>query len=190
MQVKIFLKYVKIYFYLKKKQNFRKEKAKPSSACLKRLRTLSYLHGLKQESMNYGKKLERHIPRCLECGDKIRYGRPDKKFCSEDCKNRHHNHLTRSSRYVKRKILSVLEKNHELLDELVRAGVDAVWLSDIMMMGFNPYYVTYFRKMRGHWQCGCFDINYIQTANRLSSISKIQNLSLNLQAGPEKEDQV
>ena len=190
MPVKIFLQYVKIYFDLKKKQNFHKERAKPDSACLKRRQTLSYLHGTKQESMNYAKKQERHIPRCLECGDKIRYGRPDKKFCSEDCKNRHHNNLARSSRHMKRKVLSILEKNYELLDELVRTGVDAVWLSDIMLMGFNPYYMTCFRKMRGHGQCACFDINYIQTANRLSSISKIQNLSLNLQAGPGKEDQV
>lgn len=136
--------------------------------------------------MDYVKEAARNPPRCLECGDKINYGRTDKKFCSEECKNRHHNHQLRSSRNAKRRVLSALEKNYSILEEILKSGKDSLPLSDAMLMGFNPGYATSFRKLRCHQSYGCFDINYIMTPNRLSSISKIQNLSLNLQAGPEE----
>ena len=75
------------------------------------------------------KKYERHIPVCLECGDRIRYGRADKKFCCDECKNRHHNHKSRSGRFIKRKVLSILEKNYEILERYVKAGEGSVLLS-------------------------------------------------------------
>ena len=138
--------------------------------------------------MEYGKKNSRSTSRCLECGDTIAYGRSDKKFCSENCKNRHHNHQSRSSRSLKRRVTAMLERNYEVLDELVRSGIESVRLSDVILMGFNPSYATSFRKLRSHQEYLCFDIRYIMTPSRLCSISKIQNLSLNLQAGPEGGD--
>lgn len=127
----------------------------------------------------------RNTPRCLECGDQISYGRTDKKFCSEECKNRHHNHRHNATRKVKRKVMAVLEKNHCILSDLLASGVDSMWLADVVAMGFNPGYVTSFCRVGRHCRYTCFDISYIMTASRISSISKIQNLSLNLQAGPE-----
>lgn len=126
------------------------------------------------------KKRERHLSKCLECGETISYGRPDKKFCSEECKNKHHNLQSRISKTLKKKVLSVLEKNYEVLEHLIHSGVDAVWLSEVLAMGFQPEYFTSYKKIgkRGHYKC--FDIGYVMTANRISSISKIQNLSLSL----------
>ena len=70
---------------------------------------------IKYVCMEYPMKTPRSTPRCLECGDKISYGRSDKKFCCEDCKNRHHNHKVRSSRSVKRRVVSALERNYDIL---------------------------------------------------------------------------
>ena len=136
--------------------------------------------------MDYSKKTPKGSSRCLECGDKISYGRTDKKFCSEDCKNRHHNHKSRSERYVKRKTISMLENNYEILDGLIKKGVDTVMLSDILVLGFNPAYLTSFSRVNHHDIYACFDITYTLTPSRLCSISKIQNLSLNLQARSQK----
>ena len=61
-------------------------------------------------------------------------------------------------------------------------GVDAIWISDAVALGFNPGYSTSFRKTGRKEHYNCFDISYVMTANRLSSISKIQNLSLTLPA--------
>ena len=128
---------------------------------------------IKYVCMEYPMKAPRSTPRCLECGDKISYGRSDKKFCCEDCKNRHHNHKVRSSRSVKRRVVSALERNYDILEGVVKSGENAVSLSEVMALGFNPAYATSFRKV-GHRQVyECFDIIYIMTASRLCAISKI-----------------
>ena len=188
MHASIFLQHVKIFLCIKKEKNRHKETEKPFPACLLTGKGCPNLHPLNYRIMEY--KISRRVSRCLECGDKISYGRSDKKFCCEECRNRHHNHQARSSRTVKRKIASILEKNYEILDNLVRTGIGTVWISDVMAVGFNPSYVTSFRKINGHGQYGCFDIVYVMTSDRLSSISKIQNLSLNLQVSHERGDMV
>lgn len=131
--------------------------------------------------MNYKDSHTRQTSRCLECGDTINYGRKDKKFCCEDCKNRYHNSLARMSKNMKRKVMSALDKNYSVLDRLFRLGVDAVWLPDAEAMGFTPGYFTSCRKIGKKDRFFCFDISYAMTPNRISSISKIQNLSLPLQ---------
>lgn len=132
--------------------------------------------------MAYSNRNEEESPRCLECGDEIVYGRKDKKFCSDDCRNRHHNHHHRSCRQYKRMVTVILDKNYEILDELVRSGIEAIWVADAIALGFNPAYVTSYRKHGTRSMCHCYDICYVTTDNRMTSISKIQNLSLPLQA--------
>jgi len=146
----------------------------------------SYLHA--KRIMEYGKKRERNMPRCLECGQQIRYGRTDKKFCSEDCRVRHHNNVARDSRGYRRRILSILSRNYEILDELLCAGVDSIELTDILLKGFVPGIVTSYHKVRRREEYSCFDIKYIMTATRVCCISKIQNVSVHLHSGINHED--
>jgi predicted RNA-binding Zn-ribbon protein involved in translation (DUF1610 family) len=124
--------------------------------------------------MDY-KRQERHIPVCLECGDKIRYGRTDKKFCCDECKTRHYNALARTGRAFRRRVLGVLDRNYSVLEGLMRAGVESVDLMDVMSMGFSPLFCTSCSKSGRHDEYGCFDIKYIMTRTRIYSISKIQN---------------
>ncbi len=130
----------------------------------------------KFQDMDYDKKYLRHRSLCLECGNVIRYGRTDKKFCCEDCKTRHHNHMAKTSRSYKHKILTVINKNYEILDELLRAGADSADLMELMALGFVPGVVTSYRKDGKHDTYTCFDIKYIMTRTRVYSIMKIQNL--------------
>lgn len=88
---------------------------------------------------------------------------------------------------MKRKVMSVLEKNYNILDQFVKEGVDAVWIPEAVALGFNPGYSTSYRKAGKREHYHCFDIRYVMTPNRLSSISKIQNLSLTLPAVHEDE---
>lgn len=132
--------------------------------------------------MEYKMEIEENHPKCLECGDVISYGRKDKKFCSEECRNRHHNSSHRSCRHYKRKVAAILDKNYEILDNLINAGVKAVWVSDLIAVGYNPAYVTFYKSHGRRSMCHCYDICYVATDNRMTSISKIQNLSLPLQA--------
>ena len=133
-----------------------------------------------QEEMEYGKR-EKRMPVCLECGDKIRYGRTDKKFCCEDCKNKHYNRLAKVGRAYRRKIMNRLTRNYQILEQLIKDGVESVDLTDIVSAGFTPETVTGFHKNRcksdKYW---CFDIKYSMSDSRVYSISKIRNVSLNL----------
>ena len=131
------------------------------------------------------KSVIRKMPVCLECGDKIRYGRTDKKFCCEDCRTRHHNRLTKYGRTFKRKILRVLDRNYDILDALIRSDTGSAGMTDLIAQGFVPDVMTSHRRLRRHDECSCFDIKYIMTPTRISSISKIQNVSLPLHSGIE-----
>ena len=125
---------------------------------------------------------------CLECGNRIRYGRTDKKFCCEDCKTRHHNSQARAARSFKNKVISIINRNYEILDALFKDGTDSVELVDLLTMGFVPGIVTSYRRSGKHDVFTCYDIKYIMTGTRIYSIMKINNLSVNLQVGTESKD--
>ena len=130
--------------------------------------------------MNYS-KVFRQAARCLHCGDEIRYGRADKKFCCEDCRVSHHNEATKDSRAFRRRVLSRLSCNHDILEHLLEMGIESCLLIELSSQGFSPDLMTSCRKVGKHMECSCFEIKYIMTASRIYSISKIQNVSLNLQ---------
>jgi hypothetical protein len=135
------------------------------------------------------KKYIRKMSVCLECGGQIRYGRTDKKFCCEDCKTRHHNNHARAIRSFKTKVISIINRNYDILDALVREGADSVDLVDLITMGFVPGMATSYKRSGKHDVFTCYDIKYIMTGNRVYSIMKIHNLSVNLQVGTEMKDQ-
>ena len=121
------------------------------------------------------KKYERHLPVCLECGDQIRYGRVDKKFCSDECRARNYNERARKGRMFRRRVMKAISRNYEILDNLIRADVDSADLMALVSVGFAPSLMTSYRKCGKHDECGCFDIRYIMTGTRIYSISKIEN---------------
>ena len=121
------------------------------------------------------KKYERNMPVCLECGDKIRYGRTDKKFCCDECRSRHNNTQAKKGRAFRRRMLAILDKNYEILDSLIKADVDSADLMDLVAQGFISSVVTSCRRCGIHNEFSCFDIKFIMTNTRVYSISKIQN---------------
>ena len=134
--------------------------------------------------MDY-KKFDRKIPVCLECGDKIRYGRTDKKFCCDDCKNRHYNSRLKAGRAYRRRVLAMLDRNYKLLDALLKSGADSADFAYLTTVGFRPDAVTFYHRSRRHDDFACFDIRYKMSESKVYSISKIQNVSLSLQAVDE-----
>lgn len=134
----------------------------------------------KTSNMGYNKKIVRNMPKCLHCGEQIRYGRTDKKYCCEECRNRHYNEQTKSGRAFRRKILSQLMTNYQILDSLFRADIHSVEIIDAVTMGFVPGVMTSYRRVGKHEEFCCFDIKYIMTKMRIYSISKLENVSLSL----------
>lgn len=123
--------------------------------------------------MEYSESKSVRDARCLECGDEISYGRTDKKFCSETCKNRYHNKRTRSARAARIRTLNALEKNHTILDGLLERGITEIGLMELRQLGFSTDHVTCYRKCGHHDEYCCFDIMYRMTASRISRIARL-----------------
>ena len=115
-------------------------------------------------------------PVCLECGSAIEYGRTDKKFCCERCKNVFHNRRNSSYRSVRLKVTNALSRNYDVLDRLVKLGVTAISIGDASQMGFNTEYVTSHHKVGGHNEYRCFDIKYCLSDTRLFKIERVERL--------------
>jgi hypothetical protein len=140
----------------------------------------------KKKTMKYVRRL-RTVPRCLHCGEKINYGRTDKRYCCDDCRVEHNNLMKRNGRIYRRRVLSQLASNYDILETILRSGADAVMLADIVSMGFSTSAVTSYSQVGKHVEFGCFDIKYRMTSAKVYSIYKIQNVSLNLHADFETE---
>ena len=135
--------------------------------------------------MKYAKR-EKKMPVCLECGDKIKYGRTDKKFCCEECKNRHNNKMAKFSRANRRKVMAMLARNYAILEQMIKSGIKSAEVTDLISEGFVPDCVTGYHKNRFKSdEYSCFDIKYKMTDSRVYSISKIRNVSLNLHVDME-----
>lgn len=123
--------------------------------------------------MDHNTEEGRRYPACLECGDEIRYGRPDRKFCCEACKNRYNNRKARTSRNTRLRVMNALDRNYRLLDHLLKLGMDSFDLVELRHMGFEPAYVTSYRRLRCHDEFCCFDIRFIMTATKICSLSRL-----------------
>lgn len=114
------------------------------------------------------------LKRCLECGDVILYGRPDKKFCSQHCRNEFNNRKRVDSRHIRERIRRHLDKNYAILDKLIRIGVDTLALTELSSLGYDPSYVTSYHK-NGRWnEFGCYDITFLKTPTRIFHLMRVE----------------
>lgn len=130
--------------------------------------------------MNYKSDEQiRKTSHCLECGDEISYGRTDKKFCCEECRVKHNNSLGQYSRMYRRRVLRSLQKNYEILQNLIRDGVESIDIIELNLLGFNPACITSYQRVHGRVRFSCYDIKYIISENRLfglTRMTKVKNL--------------
>lgn len=115
--------------------------------------------------------LTEEYPHCLECGNPLPYGRSDRKYCSEGCKNRWHNREARRWRSRYAYVIGVLQKNHGILERLIRMGVTSILKNDLVQLGYQPDYVTSSRKVGRKTVCRCFDIVFLETETRLRNLT-------------------
>lgn len=105
---------------------------------------------------------------CLCCGKEL-HGRPDKKFCSEQCKDKWNNARKCERRQVRTCVLRILECNYSILRNLTESG-GTVWdLGLLAALGFRPDYITRLvSNKKGYLICECFDIRYHVTKTKLA----------------------
>ena len=112
--------------------------------------------------------------RCLQCGQEILYGRADRKFCSDACKNQYHNRRRFPHRELYQStVLQILDHNHSILLRLWKMGVKNIDLLTLTHLGFNPYYITCFRRLGRHNVCAVFDMQYEMTPSRIKKLESV-----------------
>jgi predicted nucleic acid-binding Zn ribbon protein len=99
--------------------------------------------------------------KCLICGSPL-YGRIDKKFCSDTCRNKYHNSRNvHEDRYI-RMINYILRKNRRILKDLENSGIESISRSDLAYAGFNFNFITTIQEWDKQNTCYfCYDRGYI-----------------------------
>lgn len=110
--------------------------------------------------------------RCLECGEEV-YGRGDRKFCCLECKNKYNNRRQQDSRTLKLKIHNALNRNHEILTELLKIGMTEIDLMDLRRLGFRTDLVTSYRHDYNEDELCCYDIRYVLANNKVRNIFRM-----------------
>lgn len=110
---------------------------------------------------------------CLQCGTDIRYGRYDRKFCSDKCRSKYHNLRRSQLRNSRLKALTALEHNYSILVQLMSMGCHSVDKLDLMDMGFNCSVVTSFVRKVRVTECRCYDIRYNDRPSKITDIRYI-----------------
>jgi predicted nucleic acid-binding Zn ribbon protein len=98
-------------------------------------------------------------PRCRVCGKPL-YGRPDKRFCSNRCKNIFNNSKYREQRRLLDSFNSALRANYFLLKQMFADGRRHCPKNDLLSAGFAPdCYNSVIVTPLSKWY-RCFDLCY------------------------------
>ncbi len=81
--------------------------------------------------------------KCLECGDEI-FGRTDKKFCSDGCRNAYNNKQNRDATNLMRRVNNQLRKNYRILSALNSEGKTKTTKNKLLGLKFNFDFITEF----------------------------------------------
>lgn len=115
--------------------------------------------------------LEETAPYCLECGEPLPYGRKDRKFCCKACKNRNHNREARQWRLRYASVIGILQKNHDILRNLIRIGVRSIPKTELVQLGYRQGFVTSSGRDGRRTVCRCFDIVFFDTETRIAGLT-------------------
>lgn len=100
---------------------------------------------------------------CLYCHESI-YGRVDKKFCSDQCRNAYNNEKNAGSENHVRRINGILHRNRKLL-ESISGKINKIIVPAISFTnaGFNfSYYTSSFTTKKGHIYFFCYEYGYLK----------------------------
>jgi hypothetical protein len=80
---------------------------------------------------------------CINCEKQIK-GRPDKKYCSSNCKNQYNYNRRKQTKSETKAIDSILHRNREILDTLMGSKRVKMEISktELTLMGFQYKYFT------------------------------------------------
>lgn len=112
--------------------------------------------------------------KCLQCGQKIPNGRPDKRFCCPSCKNSYNNSRRRIHSNCKQLIDKAIAHNYNVLDNLVKLKIDQITLSEAATLGLDPARITSYARLGRRTVYSCYDIEFMVSESRIFNIHRIE----------------
>lgn len=90
------------------------------------------------------------MKKCLECNELI-FGREDKKFCCDGCRNSFNNRINKDTTNLMRNINNKLRKNYRILSELNPNARVTIKKTKLINKGFDfDLYTTQHRTKSGN----------------------------------------
>jgi predicted nucleic acid-binding Zn ribbon protein len=105
------------------------------------------------------------IRHCLLCQN-VLFGRSDKKFCDDHCRNAFHNEQTRITSVQVRAINKILQRNRRILIQFRANLSNQVSKQELHSAGFNFDYFTHIKPLKGgKSQIFCYEQGYLPIEN-------------------------
>lgn len=113
---------------------------------------------------------------CLYCGEPI-YGRSDKKFCNDNCRNNYNYNANHEQVNVVRNINNALGRNRRILKELNPEGKAVVTKQMLYDKGFNfKYFTNIYQTKSGNTYYVVYDQAYSLTTD--NKVVLVENANL------------
>ena len=113
---------------------------------------------------------------CLNCGLPV-FGRADKKYCDDHCRNDFHNSQAVTNSRLTRSAHKNLRRNYEILSGVVEAGICEIAKDELLVYGFTTKPITEMElREDGTMIYGIYDIHYFEKANRMIEVYRKSDL--------------
>ncbi len=98
---------------------------------------------------------------CPECGKPV-FGRIDKKFCSDACRNAFNNKANSASTNYMRNVNNILSKNRRILATLNPEGKKKTHKDKLLKQGFDfDFHTNTYTTKAGDTYCFCYEQGYL-----------------------------
>ena len=107
---------------------------------------------------------------CLSCGKPV-YGRLDKKFCDDQCRNDFNNKQNSDTNKRIRNINNILRKNRRILEKLNPNGKSKVHRDKLSKLGYDFEYFTNMLKTKtGNTYYFCYEQGYLELDHKMFAL--------------------
>ena len=122
--------------------------------------------------------MEEEKRKCLYCGEPI-YGRMDKKFCCDSCRNSYNYERSHKQTNLVRNINAILARNYAILQELNVKGKSFVSRQQLTEKGFDfKYFTSSYTTKAGAVYHFVYDQGYVPKENDKDYFLLVKNTDL------------
>ena len=114
--------------------------------------------------------------KCLNCGEDLKTGRSDRKYCDAQCRSNSNNQNLRETEKELLRINAILRKNRTLLKQLNPIGKTTIRKEVLTVQGFNfQYFTNIYTPKNGNTYYFCYEYGYLFVPDDKLVIVNYQN---------------